>query len=90
MTSSPPSDLRRDLELLDAALMDTVERMVAAGGPPTAPDERRLCRRLAARVLGVAEALQGLVSRPDVTPEDGIPADDAAPGDVRVPLRAVA
>lgn len=62
MTTDARSDLHRDLRLIDEALLDTIERLLAGAAVPADPGDRVLCRLAAERVLAAAETLSGLVS----------------------------
>jgi hypothetical protein len=63
-----PSPLVRDLGLIDAALLATVQGLLARELTATGPVDRTLARLAAERVLAVAETLAGLVAREDEPP----------------------
>lgn len=63
MTDPITSDVLRDMNLIDVALVDTIRR-VLAGEPAAADPADLVMRRLTAeRVLAAAETLSGLIGR---------------------------
>lgn len=59
------SDLRRDLELLDAAALDTVQRILTRELAAVGGVDRTLCLLASERLLATVQTLAGLVARPD-------------------------
>jgi hypothetical protein len=71
----PASPLLRDLGLIDAALLATVQGVLSRELAASGPADRTLARLAAERLLSVAETLAGLIARPD---EPAVPLEAAA------------